>query len=117
MARRTRFNPLTRIRSSLTVWNPEATDHSHKGFQSPHEDSFFSDQRPWTRRYRIRSAFQSPHEDSFFSDMDRLPPHRRLAPLFQSPHEDSFFSDPPIAEVNNGDIRIVSIPSRGFVLL
>ena len=88
-----RFNPLTRIRSSLTDMNKVVDINDGHMFQSPHEDSFFSDERvanwylvrkqegfnPLTR---IRSSltdvviafaggpgtFQSPHEDSFFSD-------------------------------------------------
>ena len=61
-------------------------------------------------------AFQSPHEDSFFSDTDLIVEAHEKAEKFQSPHEDSFFSDEPETFDHEGD-QIVSIPSRGFVLL
>ena len=60
-------------------------------FQSPHEDSFFSDVIITQTAYLL-NLFQSPHEDSFFSDVI-ITQTAYLLNLFQSPHEDSFFSD------------------------
>ena len=63
--------------------------------------------------------FQSPIEDSFFSDSDEA----RLGSRgqshlseFQSPIEDSFFSDVVYGKIH-GLGKLVSIPYRGFVLL
>ena len=66
---RERFNPLTRIRSSLTRGHERAPRAAQAGFQSPHEDSFFSDDMDDSvYAYLWEETFQSPHEDSFFSD-------------------------------------------------
>ena len=90
------FNPLTRIRSSLTKSRIVESKAKVKAFQSPHEDSFFSDARTWTLNSPTTTLipFQSPHEDSFFSDLEKwLVRRMRIGVVFQSPHEDSFFSD------------------------
>ena len=116
-----RFNPLTRIRSSLTRKGDHVSLQTGCEFQSPHEDSFSSDalrQRPRVNSNQL--VFQSPHEDSFSSDQDySFVKSIGIYGAFQSPHEDSFSSDitvffPPF-EI--GVAPFVSIPSRGFVLL
>ena len=111
------FNPLTRIRSSLTLAElPHIDFPDVNEFQSPHEDSFFSD--PLLGHTHLYDAirFQSPHEDSFFSDESGRR-ERDFSDSFQSPHEDSFFSDDKRHSRGPERFRIVSIPSRGFVLL
>ncbi len=64
-----RFNPLSRIRSSLTHSIAPENWAKEYAFQSPFEDSFFSDVRQCQQADRSQgAAFQSPFEDSFFSD-------------------------------------------------
>ena len=48
------------------------------------------------RAYMVRNEFQSPHEDSFSSDQKQFVGEQLdqiLQQKFQSPHEDSFSSD------------------------
>ena len=89
------FNPLTRIRSSLTLEERFITDRFGNLFQSPHEDSFFSDRKCVETVFAaLGIEFQSPHEDSFFSDANSTVVGQFIPQTaFQSPHEDSFFSD------------------------
>ena len=92
-----RFNPLSRIRSSLTYLDWGRIQQEHDAFQSPIEDSFFSDALSSPREpiNYVEAVFQSPIEDSFFSDAEAKVSKARVDfdNLFQSPIEDSFFSD------------------------
>ena len=89
------FNPLTGIRSFLTVHMYQKIREYRKMFQSPHGDSFFSDANQFESLDPVTKAFQSPHGDSFFSDLHILvdAEGHRVMIEFQSPHGDSFFSD------------------------
>ena len=60
--------------------------------------------------------FQSPHGDSFFSDNGLKVAEMIASVAFQSPHGDSFFSDELPESMTVYNPGIVSIPSRGFVL-
>ena len=86
------FNPLTGIRSFLTDYEGEGADTLYYSFQSPHGDSFFSDEHILVDILPVNVEFQSPHGDSFFSDA-------KLRKIW----------------LRGPDI-FVSIPSRGFVL-
>ena len=89
-----RFNPLTRIRSLLTQHGDGKGYLRYSGFQSPHEDSFSPDSSLKASVRATCATFQSPHEDSFSPDGTGYEKGTCLqSVLFQSPHEDSFSPD------------------------
>ena len=113
------FNPLTRIRSSLTKYYKVVDTLAQQDlFQSPHEDSFFSDQKEFARytyaaqqRFnpltRIRSSL------TLHDDYVQAMYNERFNPLTRIRSSLTRRNSPgtPTPPSN------VSIPSRGFVLL
>ena len=90
---------------------------SKNSFQSPIEDSFFSDQIASWRRTALPSPFQSPIEDSFFSDLKQIvKAHKKALRFNPLSRIRSSLTHPLICRMAR-IVREVSIPYRGFVLL
>ena len=96
------FRPLTGINFNDSS---SFTSLTNKSFPSPHGDKF---QRQICDFCLFRRAFPSPHGDKF--------QRRRFTTIlskwetFPSPHGDKF---QPCARLRNGNITVVSVPSRG----
>ena len=78
--------------------------------------SFLTASWQYTQASAHLKKLQSPHGDSFFSDEVSAAQAKELNDAFQSPHGDSFISDGDSDGQGHIRTRRVSIPSRGFVL-